>query len=318
MKGVSTLILILAIAAANVAIAQQPPRVTETVNVGYVVVPFVARDRGGKPIENLREKDVTLFVEGRPVEIDLFAKVGDAPVSYTILLDGSGSMDLSGKMEGARLAIAELLSRHAEGDDYALYVFAEGEVREVVPFTSRPTEIMTAVNAVKPYGKTAFFDALAMMPDRSLLGSNGSRAIILLTDGFDNASQLTSADVTELISGVDVPVYPMGLRPEVAAHPAARQTTDALLDLDVLRQIASGSGGRLAVVSQPESLVSAIREIQRELRAQYLIGFSPTGRGAARYRSISLQLPGRARSVHVRAGYRGTEPPLRSRSSQGK
>ena len=310
--------LIFALTSAEAVSAQEPPRVAETVNVGYVVVPFVARDRSGKPIENLRERDVTLFVEGRPVEIDLFARVGDAPVSYTILLDGSGSMELSGKMEGARLAIAELLSRHAEGDDYSLYVFAEGEVREVVPFTSRPTEIMTAVNAVKPYGKTAFFDALAAMPDKSLLGNNGSRAIILLTDGFDNASQMTSDELNELIGGVDVPVYPMGLRPESAAHPSARQTTDALLDIDVLRQTASGSGGRLAVVSERESLLAAIQEIQRELRAQYLVGFSPTGRGGSRYRSISLQLPGRARSVHVRAGYRGTEPPLRSRSSKGK
>jgi Ca-activated chloride channel family protein len=316
MRVISTCLAALLLA--GMVSAQAPPRVTETVDVGYVVVPFVIRDRGGKPIENLRERDVTLLVEGKPVDIDMFAKVGDAPVSYTILLDGSGSMELSGKMDGARLAIQELLSRHSEGDDYALYVFSEGEVREVVPFTSRPSEIMTAVNAVEPYGKTAFFDALAMMPHKSLLGNNGSRAIILLTDGFDNASVLTSDELANLIGGVDVPVYPMGLRPEMAAHPAARQTTDALLDLDVLRQIAAGSGGRLAVVSQPESLVEAIRVIQQELRAQYLIGFSPTGRGPVRYRTIALQVPGRARSVHVRGGYRGTEPPLQGRSDAGK
>ncbi len=309
---------VIALLAAGSLAAQAPPRVSESVDVGYVVVPFVIRDRGGHPIQNLRERDVTLLVEGKPVAIDMFAKVGDAPVSYTILLDGSGSMELSGKMDGARLAIQELLSRHSEGDDYSLHVFAEGAVREVVPFTSRPTEIMTAVSEVKPYGKTAFFDALSIMPEKSLLGKNGSRAIILLTDGFDNASSMTSDELTNLIGGVDVPVYPMGLRPEIAAHPAARQTTDALLDLDVLREIATGSGGRMAVVSQPESLLLAIQEIQRELRAQYLIGFSPTGRGAVRYRTIALKVPGRARSVHVRGGYRGTEPPLQGRSDAGK
>lgn len=316
MKAISLSLIPLLLGAT--LMAQVPPVVTETVDVGYVVVPFVIRDRGGKPIQNLRERDVTLLVEGKRVEIDMFAKIGDAPVSYTILLDGSGSMELSGKMDGARLAIQELLSRHSDGDDYALYVFAEGEVREVVPFTPRPTEIMTAVNAVEPYGKTAFFDALAKMPGKSLLGNNGSRAIILLTDGFDNASVLTGEELTNLIGGVDVPVYPMGLRPEMAAHPAARQTTDALLDLDVLRQLAAGSGGRLAVVSQPGSLIQAIHEIQQELRAQYLVGFSPTGRGTVRYRTIALKLPGRARSVHVRGGYRGTEPPLQGRSDAGK
>ena len=50
--------------------------------------------------------------------------------------------------------------------------------------------------------------------------------------------------------------------------------------------------------------------IEKDLRAQYLIGFTPTGHGAVKYREISLKLAGRIRSVRVRAGYLGTEPPL--------
>jgi VWFA-related protein len=292
----------------------QPQRFNETVNVGYVVVPFVAVDRDGRPLQTLRQRDVKLLVDGAEVQYDMFEHVGNLPVSYTILLDGSGSMGLSGKMDGARMAIRELLSRARPGDDFALHVFAEGEVTEVVPFTTKVSEIAGAINKVEPYGKTAFFDALSKMPDRSLLGNNGSRAIILLTDGFDNASALTGQQLHDILAGVDVPVYPLGIRPEVSADPEVRKLTDALLDVEILSEIAQVTGGRLAVVDEPLSLRLAIIDIEKELRSQYLIGFSPTGHGSVRYRKIALQLPRRARSVHVRGGYRGTEPPLRSRS----
>ena len=58
--------------------------------------------------------------------------------------------------------------------------------------------------------------------------------------------------------------------------------------------------------------------IEKVLRAQYLIGFPPTGKGAVKYRRISLELAGRVRSVRVRAGYRGTEPPVLSASSRAR
>ena len=306
--------LILALAPSAAIAQEQSGRFNETVNVGYVVVPFVARDRSGRPLETLRKKDVRLLVEGKEVSLDMFEKVGNAPVSYTILLDGSGSMGLSGKMDGARVAISTLLEQAKPKDDFALHVFAEGEVRQVVPFTTNVKQIMNAVYEVEPWGKTAFFDALALMPDRSLLGNNGSRAIILLTDGFDNASEMTSDELNGILSGVDVPVYALGIRPEVPDDPEERKFTDTLLDVDILNQLSTGSGGRAAIVDDPTELRTAILDIEKELRAQYLVGFSPTGRGAVRYRRIALELPRRARSVHVRAGYRGTEPPLRSRS----
>ena len=85
-------------------------------------------------------------------------------------------------------------------------------MREEVPFTSDSARLLATVDAVKPAGRTAFYDALAKMPDRTLLGKNGSRAIVLLTDGIDNASELTRDDLAVLLEGVDVPVYPIGLR----------------------------------------------------------------------------------------------------------
>jgi hypothetical protein len=85
-------------------------------------------------------------------------------------------------------------------------------------------------------------------------------------------------------------------------------------NIDLLGELASATGGKLFVGNRPEVLATAFNGIESILRAQYLLGFPPTGKGAVKYRRISLELAGRVRSVRVRAGYRGTEPPVQTAS----
>ncbi len=292
--------------------APKTAKTTTSVSVGYVMVPFVLTDLKGKPVPDLKASDVTVLVDGQPVVTDLFARSEDAPVSFTILLDTSGSMGLVGKMAGARAALRALVAQKRPGDDFSLHVFSSGAVRELVPFTSDTARLVAAADAVVPHGRTAFYDALARMPDRSLLGKNGSRAVILLTDGIDNASELTRDDLVVLLEGLDVPVYPVGLRsPGAPLAPPPGVTPEAMLNLDVLGHVARLSGGLLSIVDDPAQLPSAVARIEKDLRTQYLVGFTPTGNGPVRYRRISLRLSGPARPVRVRAGYRGTLPPLK-------
>jgi Ca-activated chloride channel homolog len=291
----------------------------EQVSVSYVMVPFTVLGPKGAPITDLKAKEVSLLVDDQPVATDMFEMSFNAPVSWTILLDGSGSMGLAGKMEAAKAAINALTARRREGDDFALYVFdSHGHARELVPFTENPSAITRALDVVKPWGKTAFFDALAEMPSRSELGRNASRAIILLSDGIDNASKLTRAQIEKKLEGVSIPIYAFGLREPGELEQAATSISEEMSNIDVLQELASATGGTLFVGNQPEKLEKAMDGIEKSLRAQYLIGFSPTGKGTVKYRRISLKLAGRVRSVRVRAGYRGTEPPVLSASSRGK
>ncbi|MEO8586419.1 MAG: VWA domain-containing protein [Acidobacteriota bacterium] len=290
----------------------EPVKATSSVAVSYVLVPFVVTNLKGLPVRNLREEDVTLLVDGTSVKTDLFARSDDAPVSFTILLDGSGSMGLAGKLAGARAAVVALVEQKIPGDDFALFVFAEGAVKEIVPFTEDSARVVEAVNGVKAFGKTAFFDALAKMPDKSLLGKNGSRAIILLTDGIDNASAISSDELAALLEGVDVPVYPIGLRsPGAPVFPAPGQSVEDLLNLEILGHVARITGGRLSIVDEPSRLPDSIRLIEKDLRAQYLLGFTAAGTGPVRFRRIALRLSGPVRAIRVRAGYKGPAPPAK-------
>src|ERR1051326_5294827 len=247
-------------------------RMEESVSVGYVMIPFTPLTRKGAPITDLKSGEVELFVDGQPVRSDMFEKSENAPVSFTILLDASGSMALAGKMDAARAAIGALAAHR------------------------------------RPYGKTAFFDALSTMPERSRLGKNSSRAIILLSDGIDNASTLTRRDLARLLQGVAVPIYPLGIRDPREA--VGSHTSEELSDLDLLREVATLTGGKLTLGNEPQQIALAVASLEKDLRAQYLLGFTPTGHVAVKYHEISLKLAGRIRSVRVRAGYLGTEPPL--------
>jgi Ca-activated chloride channel family protein len=291
--------------------------VSETLSVGYVMIPFTVLGDGNQPLTDVRGAEVSLLVDGIPVRSDMFEKSQNAPVSFTILIDGSGSMALAGKMESALAAIGALLAHRHPGDDFSLWLFAESEARELVPFTDQPAMITNALATIKPYGKTAFFDALASMPERSREGRNPTRAIILLSDGIDNASSLTRSDMAMRLHGVATPIYPLGLRDPQEVG-LATHTREELSDVDVLREVAELTGGKLTLGNRPQELALAVAELEKDLRAQYLIGFSPTGKGAIKYRKITLKLAGRIRAVRVRAGYLGTEPPMLTALSREK
>jgi len=97
------LVALLAVSALAQTAAEQT--LTETVSVGYVMVPFTVLGPHNTPITDLKRKEVSLLVDGFPVTSDLFEKSRNAPVSFTILLDTSGSMALGGKMDAARAAV---------------------------------------------------------------------------------------------------------------------------------------------------------------------------------------------------------------------
>ena len=289
----------------TVAASDDVPQTGASVSVNYVLVPFTLFDKDGRAVRGVREADVSLLVDGAPVKTDLFDETHDSPVSFTILLDGSGSMALAGKLDSARYALRTLFANRLPGDDYSLHIFKEGAVREVVPFTDDTDLLLRAVDQLQPYGKTALFDAIVKMPDKTILGRNGARAIILLTDGLDNASVQDHNAVRQILEGVDVAVYPLGFR---SPDPNA-STDETSIDVALLEHLARTSGGQMIIAANLAELQISLRAMLEELRTQYLIGFAPTGRGATRYRRISIEVAGPVRSVRVRGGYRGTEPP---------
>src|SRR5205814_2243040 len=138
-----------------------------------------------------------------------------------------------------------LIAHRKPGDDFALYIFDDKEAHEVVPFTSDVGAIGRGLVGLKPFGKTAFFDALSTMPERSRLGANPTRAIILLSDGIDNASALSRPELARMLEGVAVPIYPLGIRdPHELQDETSKHRGEEMSDIGILDEVARLTGGK--------------------------------------------------------------------------
>ncbi len=148
------------------------------------------------------------------------------------------------------------------------------------------------------------------MPGPTGLAKKPGPAIIRLSHGIDNASAITRPELAKRLQGVSIPIYPLGIRDPREVTEPSKHRGEELSDVGILDEVANLTGGKLFLGSTPQQIAEAIAAIEKDLRAQYLIGFAPTGKGAVKYRKISLRLTGRVQAVRVRAGYLGTEPPL--------
>lgn len=297
---------LLAAAAAAQTPEEPPPSFSESAGAEYVMLPVVVTGKDGKFVEGLTKEDFVVRVEESKVAFDTFERDQSAPVSFAFLVDTSGSMGVGGKLENAKNAIRSILRNRLQGDDFALFAFSEGEVRLVTDSSPDPAELVRALWSLEASGLTALFDAVAATPEM-MKGRNNKRAILLFTDGVDNASKLSSVKMAELLQRVSVPVYPIGMKD--ASFDLLKESEKQYLSIDTLQMLAGSSGGRLHLVGRDEDLRPLAARISGEVREQYLLGFAPSGKGDVKYRIVfvSVGKPG-SWVVRTRRGYRGTAP----------
>jgi VWFA-related protein len=284
------------------AAAAQDQRPTFRTSVGRVAIRAVVRNRQGKPLTDLTAKDFELLDSGRPRPI-LDFRSDPTPVRLALLADFSGSMDVAEKKAMAMEAIWHLLNWLTAGkDEVSLYAF-DRQIRELQPPTLAPGQVLEHLRAMTPFGETSLFDAIAETGKVVATGGEGRRAVVALTDGADNASRMTPAEVSMLASSIDVPVYIV-----LVTSPLDR-AGDAVLNADQLKGMIDGPIGNLArwtggdtfIASAPAQASAAARQIVTELRHQYLIAFEPDPRPG--WHPIELRTQKDNTMVRTRSGY---------------
>ena len=280
---------------------------TATAGTEFVQLPVVVRDRKGGFVDTLRQEDFHVWVDGKAVAVDSFEKSDRAPVSFAILVDVSGSMAVADKLERAKDMIRRLVALRQPGDEFALFSFSEEEVRVVANFDRDPSALLRQLFFLKPVGKTALYDAVIQTSNELLSGTNLKKAILLFTDGVDNASQLTTKDIERVMENESVPVYAIGMKN--ASYTVLNEEERKELSLSALELLAQASGGRMFLVSGDEDLRPIASAVDGELRRQYVLGFQPSGEGDVKYWPIVVTVKGGGtRVVRARRGYRGTAP----------
>lgn len=292
---------------------QEPSRQSfgEQVSVSWVLVPVVVKGANGS-IDNLDRDEFQLLVDGVEVEIGSFESGSDVPFSLFFLQDLSGSMELVGKIQSSRRVLGYFLDRAHPGDRFALFSFAGRRVDMSVPLTSDVSQLRSAARAWKPYGTTALHDAIAWLPRFIVDRPSTRRAVLLVSDGLDNASSVDPGDARQRIRASETPVYVIGLEtgsPFETTSEGKKRHRYA----DVMNLLAHLTGGRYHSVFDQQELDGACAAVLEDLRHQYILGFSAGGQGESAPRSIEVRVKRRNAEVSHRQGYEG-RPPLEPKS----
>lgn len=274
----------------------------QEVAVRLVLLPASVEDKRGRIVTGLQAGDFSLTDERVPQKIKYFSVESNEPVAIAFVLDVSGSMRQSGKIDAAKEAIRFFVDELRPHDRFALICFADDQVSWVTEFTSDRQRFIERLMVQEGYGQTALNDAVAAIPKLVDESTNGRKAIVLITDGVDNASKLTMEQSVVTARQVEVPIFTVGF--STLPWEDRKKSKDLGFNMAVLQLFADETGGALFVVQDPDEMKEAVARISTELRHQYLIGYSPgLQHWDGSFRSVQLQARSGRYVVRTRKGY---------------
>jgi Ca-activated chloride channel family protein len=278
--------------------AQAPPIASFKSSIELVRVTAVVRDRKGRFIPDLSARDFEIREGGEVRPISDFRR-DISGVSVALLFDVSGSMH--GQLSVAREAARHLLSWLEPRDETAIFTF-DTRLDAITPFTNDLKVLPESMTAVVPFGATSLHDAIAQTAERVAGREERRRAVVVLTDGQDNASRLSAGEVSSIASAIDVPVYIFALVPGIDNPAADISTTAGRSSLSgTLSDLAAWTGGHVFVASSPSERSMAARQIVDELRHQYLMAFESSGKPG--WHPLEVRAHDKDLVIRARSGY---------------
>jgi VWFA-related protein len=258
---------------------------SQEVDVTQIMVPVVVTDVQGNYIVGLKKEDFILLEDNKPQVINNFSNSGKSQFHLALLIDISSSMkDKIGEVkEAAKQFLQQLLTKN----DKAIVVFFNHEVFEDTEFSNNLAELSNSISMAFPFGATALYDAVGYCL-KLLKGMPGLNIIIILSDGEDNSSYLDPYTLIKKAEISNAIIYAIGK--ENSSYNDEYQ--------DILKKLSSSSGGMLFFVNDSSDIQKIYEMIQRDIRAEYILEFTPNKNGRAKhYRQISVKLKDRKRCI---------------------
>jgi Ca-activated chloride channel family protein len=278
------------------------PVATFRAHTDLVLIPVTVTDTLNRFVLGLQKQDFQLFEDDVEQSLTLFSDE-DTPLSVGVLFDESGSM--SDKLRTSRDAAAQLLNNLDKADEAFLVEFAD-LAKVSIGFTGHAQEIQTALKNAQAGGLTAMLDAI----DTGLLemkkARNSRKAIVIVSDGGDNRSHYTAAQIESLVREADVQIYAMGVFEPVVSFGL---TPEEISGPRLLSEISAQTGGRAFAAALPGDLPGVANRIAVELRNQYVLGYYPKNKTRdGKYRKVRVQVSqppglGSPLKIHWRLGY---------------
>jgi len=266
--------------------------------VDEVNVLFIATDRHGKFVRNLNQSDFAILDDHKPPQaIVNFGHQTDLPLELGLLVDTSGSVNSRFSFEQEAAVSFMQHTLRARFDRAFIMGFAK-QSRVAQDFTDNIEMLETAVHGLHNGGGTALYDAIYRACRDKLSKDQQDhpvrKALIVVSDGEDNQSDVSRAQAIEMAQRSEVIIY-------------AISTDDSGLILrgdKILQQLADATGGRAFFPFKMKDVTHAFSAIEDELRSQYMVSYRPADFDAdGRYRSIEITALKKDLQVRARKGY---------------
>lgn len=267
-----------------------------------VVLHVSVRDGGGRYITGLQRDAFTVIDDGRPQTLEMFS--GDeVPASVGLLIDNSNSMRPNRERV---IASAVEFARHSHPKDEIFVTTFNEHVRPAfgpaVINEMNPAVFASAMSqAITARGMTAIYDGILGGLTRVSSGLHSRQVLIVVSDGDDNASRATLADVIKQVHESDATIYTVAL-----IDPLTREG-----DPRLLRRLAHATGGESYRPRRVEEIGDAFERIAKDIRSAYTLAYTPTSASKrsdekTRRRTVRVYVKpkdGRQLQVRTRDGY---------------
>jgi Ca-activated chloride channel family protein len=253
------------------------PDYMAVIDVHLIELPTIVI-RDGKPVNDLPQTAFKVLDQGQPVQIAKFEQVKNLPLSLGMAVDTSGSMET--RMDTARATGAAFFRNVLQQGDKAFLVSFDSTPHMIQKWSSDLREIQSGLARMRPEESTALYDAVVYSL-YNFLGVRGQKALVLLTDGKDTVSKFTFEQALEYAQRAAVPIYAIGL--------GIRGS-----ELDVkgkIKRLCTETGGTSYYIDDVADLGRIYKDIQNELRSQYVLGFYPPAevKSGGKWREVSVQ-----------------------------
>jgi Ca-activated chloride channel homolog len=282
--------------------------------VDLVTLTVTVTDASGKYVRGLTAGDFAVFENGVQQSVSLVAS-DSVPIDVALVLDVSGSM--AADMPRVREA-ANGLVRSLRPSDRAAVVAVRTSVEMPQRFTTDGERVTAAIDALHPSGNSAVYDGLYIAlkefaRERREHAEVRRQALVLLSDGLDNASHVSADEMVDAARRSGVSIYIVAMtRP---AAQASATSWDAAQDraTHTMRALAQDSGGRIFFPTASAELAGVYSAIAREFASQYDLGYVPAKPGDGTFRRIAVRVLAPASGIaRTRSGYQASRSTAQS------